>query len=491
VVRHGLFQFTEVIFNLDFYVYRLVKTPVMKITLFGAAGCVTGSAYYVQSRYANIMVDLGIFQGEKALESKNHKLPPIDVRSLDAVIITHAHLDHTGRLPLLARSGYKGPVFATEATIEIMRIILGDAVHIQALELERKNKKRIRNGDDPLVPDYSEDDVANVLKLMVPIPYNQYVKIAQSLTARVREAGHLLGSVSIEIAVNEDNKRKVVLFSGDLGRQDMAIIKDPDPFHTADLVFMESTYGDHNHKSIGETLTEARDIIARAVERRGKILVPSFAIGRAQQLLYYMARAVHRGKLPEIPVYLDSPMGIEATKIYAAHPELFDEEAEELFRLGVVKGDFSRLNISLTADDSRALNDVPGPCMILAGAGMCNAGRILHHLRNNLQFPETTVMIIGYQGAGTLGRRLVEKQKRVRIFGKDVTVNADIVTLGGLSAHAGQSDLLKWFEAVAPSKPKLVLSHGEEKGRKPLSEIISAKYGITPLLPEYGDTVTI
>jgi metallo-beta-lactamase family protein len=298
VVRHGLFQFTEVIFNLDFYVYRLVKTPVMKITLFGAAGCVTGSAYYVQSRYANIMVDLGIFQGEKALESKNHKLPPIDVRSLDAVIITHAHLDHTGRLPLLARSGYKGPVFATEATIEIMRIILGDAVHIQALELERKNKKRIRNGDDPLVPDYSEDDVANVLKLMVPIPYNQYVKIAQSLTARVREAGHLLGSVSIELAVNEDNKRKVVLFSGDLGRQDMAIIKDPDPFHTADLVFMESTYGDHNHKSIGETLTEARDIIARAVERRGKILVPSFAIGRAQQLLYYMARAVHRGKLP-------------------------------------------------------------------------------------------------------------------------------------------------------------------------------------------------
>ena len=261
----------------------------MKITLFGAAGCVTGSAYYVQSNHSNIMVDLGIFQGEKALESRNHKLPPIDISSLDAVIITHAHLDHTGRLPLLARHGYKGPVFATEATIEIMSIILRDAVHIQSLELERKNKKRIGSGDNPLEPDFTEDDVANVLKLMIPIPYNEYVEIAQSVTARVREAGHLLGSVSIELAVKEDNKRKVILFSGDLGRQNMAIIKDPDPFHTADMVFMESTYGDHDHKSMSETLTEARDIIDRAVKRRGKILVPSFAIGRAQQLLYYMA----------------------------------------------------------------------------------------------------------------------------------------------------------------------------------------------------------
>jgi metallo-beta-lactamase family protein len=328
------------------------------------------------------------------------------------------------------------------------------------------------------------------MNLLTPIPYNEYVEIAPSVTARVREAGHLLGSVSIELTVKEVNKKKVILFSGDLGRQNMAILNDPDPFQAADMVFLESTYGNRDHKSMGETLAEARDIITGS-ERREKYLYTVICGRKSTAVIVLHCTSRSQGKPREIPVYLDSPMGIEATKIYAGHPELFDEEAEELFRLGVVKGDFSRMNISVTTDDSRALNNVPGPCMILAGAGMCNAGRILHHLQNNLHFPETTVMIIGYQGAGTLGRRLVEGQKKVRIFGKEVTVNADIATLGGLSAHAGQSDLLKWFEAVAPSKPKLILSHGEERGRKPLSEIVKAKYGISPLLPEFGDTVTL
>jgi metallo-beta-lactamase family protein len=472
------------------YLY-FINGIIMKVTLYGAAGCVTGSAYYVQSRHSNILVDFGIFQGERALESKNHKLPPIDISTLNSVIITHGHLDHTGRLPMLTRYGYAGPVFATEATIEIIRIILDDAFRIQSLELERKNEKRIRKGERPLEPDYTGEDLANVVKLLTPIPYNEFVEIAPSVLARVREAGHLLGSVSIELTVEEDFKRKKILFSGDLGRQNMAIIKDPDPFYSADLVFIESTYGDHDHKSLTETLTEAREIIARAIERKGKILVPSFAIGRAQQLLYYLARAVHRNNLPEIPVYLDSPMAIEASRIYARHKELFDEEAEEMVRLGVVKGDLSRIRISLTPDESKELQKAEGPCMIMAGAGMCNAGRILHHLKNNLQFPETTVMIIGYQGQGTLGRKLIDGDKKVRIFGKEIPVNAHIASLGGLSAHAGQSDLLQWFDAVAPSQPELVLTHGEERGRRRLSEIISTRYGISALLPGFGDTITV
>ena len=463
----------------------------MKVTLYGAAGSVTGSAYFVKSKYACVLVDLGIFQGEKTLESMNHSLPPIDISTLNAVIITHAHLDHTGRLPLLAKNGYKGPVYATAATISIISVILNDSAHIQANDLDRTNRKRLKRGEKPLDPDYTASDVADVIKLLIPIPYNESFEIAPSVFARVREAGHLLGSVSIELTVSEDNKSKIILFSGDLGRQNSAILNDPHPFHHADLVFMESTYGDRDHKPLSETLKEAQDIFLRAIEMKGKILIPSFAVGRAQQLLYYIARAVHRGNLPEIPVYLDSPMAIEATSIYVSHPELFDDETEEMFRLGVIKGDFSRMKISVTSDESRALNNVAGPCAIMAGGGMCNAGRILHHLRNNLKLPETTVMIIGYQGAGTLGRKLIDGEKKVRIFGEEIEVNARIATLGGLSAHAGQADLIQWFDSVASSRPELVLSHGEQKGRMRLSEKISEKYGITAILPEYGDSITL
>jgi metallo-beta-lactamase family protein len=462
----------------------------MKITLFGAAGNVTGSAYYIQTGKSNILVDFGIFQGDRSLEANNHQLPPINTKTLDAVIITHAHLDHTGRLPLLVRNGYSGPIYATQATIDITGIILLDSVRVQSYEVNRNKRNRSGSGEKLPEPDYTEEDVLNIMKLFTPVPYNKYVELAPSVFCRVREAGHILGSVSIEITVEENGLKKVILFSGDLGPKDMAILNEPYPFSSADLVFMESTYGDHDHRSLEETLKEGRDIIEKTIEAKGKILVPSFAIGRSQQLLYYMARAVQRGNLQEIPVYLDSPMAIEATRIYAIHPELYDEEAEEMVRLGVIKGDLSRINLSVTADDSRALNEVKGPCMIIAGAGMCNAGRILHHLRHNLSNPKTTVLIVGYQGIGSLGRRLLDGAGSVRIFGKEIEVNAKIASMGGLSAHAGQSDLLDWFNAVSASKPRVVLTHGEDKSRKALAEIILRKYGITPVIPVYGETLT-
>ena len=463
----------------------------MKITLYGAAGNVTGSAYYVKTRTAGILVDFGVFQGGKAQEALNRKLPPIDVRNLDAVIVTHAHLDHTGRLPLLARHGFSGPVFATEATIDVARLILLDSVKVQDHELNRMNRKRQRTGQAPLAPIYSEEDTHKALGLFTPIQYNKKTDIAPGIRARVREAGHILGSVSIELTVEEEGREKVILFSGDLGPHDMAILRDPDPFRSADLVFMESTYGDHDHRSLEDTLKEGGEIVAKAIEQRGKILVPSFAVGRTQQLLYYLARAVHEEKLHPIPVYLDSPMAIDATKIYLEHQELFDTEAVQLLREGALKRDLSGVHISRTAEDSMALNEVEGPCMIIAGAGMCNAGRILHHLKHNLWKPETTVMIVGYQGDGSLGRRLLDGAPKVRIFGEEIAVRAHIATLGGLSAHAGQGDLLKWFDAVAASRPRLVLSHGEDRGRIPLAEIIRSKYGIDPVLPNFAETITL
>ncbi len=463
----------------------------MKITLFGAAGDVTGSAYYVETGSAKVLIDFGLFQGGKQAEARNLKLPPIDINRLDAVILTHAHLDHTGRLPLLAKNGYHKPVFATPATIEMSALILHDSAKVKKLDVEKANRKRSRTGQSHIQPIYSVEDVDHVLKLFTPIPYNESATVATGISIRAVEAGHILGSVSIELTAIENENKKVVVFSGDIGPLGMAILKDPSPLPFADLVFLESTYGDRDHKSLKDTLIEGEAIIRQAIKDKGKILIPSFAVGRTQQLLYYLAAAFHRGDFPKFPVFLDSPMAIEATNIYMKHTELYDEEAMELERSGELKADLSHVNMSTTPEESKAINDVEGPCMIIAGAGMCNAGRILHHLRHNLWMPETSVIIIGFQAEGTLGRQLVDGAKTVKIFGETIAVKAGVHLLGGLSAHAGQTELLRWFDVVAGSKPKIVLSHGEDKGRIPLGEIISNRYGLTPVLPGYGQIIEL
>jgi len=463
----------------------------MTITLFGAAGSVTGSAYYLETRSAKIMIDFGVFQGGKEAEKLNRNLPPIETSKLDAVVLTHAHLDHTGRLPLLAQNGYRNPVYCTPATIDMTTLILHDSVKVQTMDMEHMNRRRLRKGKAPLTTLYSKADVEQILALLKPIPYSEPVGIAKGISIRVVEAGHILGSVSIEVTVEEDGKKKVIIFSGDVGPQGMAILKDPVPFTTADLVFMESTYGDRDHRSLKDTLAEGEAVIRQAIQSKGKILIPAFAVGRTQQLLYYLAAAIHKGNVPHFPVFVDSPMAIEATRIYEKHPELYDEEALELLNSGELKEDLSHLQYSTTADESKALNDVEGTCMILAGAGMCNAGRIMHHLRHNLWKPETSVIIVGYQAEGTLGRQLVDGAEKVTIFGEKIVVKAQIHLLGGLSAHAGQTDLLNWFNAVAGSRPRLVLSHGEDKGRKPLAEIIASRYGIKAILPEYGEVIEL
>ena len=463
----------------------------MQITLFGAAGDVTGSAYYVEAAHSSILVDFGVFQGGKDADIRNRKLPPINIKQLQAVLLTHAHLDHIGRLPLLTRNGYNNPIYATPATIEVAGLILHDSVKVQTMDNERFNRKRARQGKPPIQTLYSVEDVEKVLKLLTPVGYREYFSVAPGMTARVAEAGHILGSVSIELTLEEEGRKKIVVFSGDIGPQGMAILNDPEPFSIADLVFMESTYGDRDHRSLKDTLLEGEQIIREAIGCSGKILVPSFAVGRTQQLLYYLDAAAHQGKMPHFPVYIDSPMAIEATRIYMRHEELYDEEARVMNENGELKTDLSHVNFSSTADESRALNFIEGTCMIIAGAGMCNAGRILHHLRHNLWKPETSVVIVGYQGGGTLGRMLVDGAKEVRIFGEKIAVKAKIHSLGGLSAHAGQSDLLRWFDKVAPSKPQLVLSHGEDKGRQPLAALIRQKYGIVAVLPEYGQRIVL
>ena len=464
----------------------------MKITLHGAAGGeVTGSAYWVQTGKANILVDFGIFQGGKNAEAKNHRPSGLNSAALDAVILTHGHLDHTGRLPLLVKAGYAKPIYATSATCELAALILRDAAHIQAQEAERANRKRARAGLDPVEPLYTADDVERTVLQLQAIPYDQPLAVADGISARVVEAGHMLGSVSVELTVEEEGRKKVAVFSGDLGPKGLPILKDSTPLLYADAVFLESTYGDRDHRSLEETLHEAEEIIRQVAARKRKLLIPAFAIGRSQQMLYHFATLFHSGKVPTFPVYLDSPMANAATRIYEHHPELWDEETQELVRQGVLRPNLPNIHLCETAEDSKKLNDLPGPMAILAGSGMCHAGRILHHLKNNLWKPECVVMLVGFQGAGTLGRMLVDGAKMVRIFGEEIEVRAEIHTLNGFSAHAGQTDLLRWFHSLSQSKPRTVLVHGENAQRTALGELIHDRYHLDCDLPEQGDTISV
>ena len=463
----------------------------MKIRFHGATGDVTGSAYHVLTDRASVLVDCGLFQGRKAEKAKNRGHQPLEGGRLDAVVLTHGHLDHVGRLPLLTKAGYDGPIYGTKATFELATMILRDSIGLQRGDLARENQKRERNGLEPLEPLFEEDDVRELKPLLCELKYDEIKEIAPGITVRLVDAGHVIGSASIEMTVEEDGRQKVVVFSGDLGPRGAPLINDPTPFKNADVVLMESTYGDRNHRSLSETAIEGRDIIGKAIEQKGKILVPVFAVGRTQLLLYLLAGAFSRGTLTPFPIYIDSPMAIEATKIYAENMELFDAEAKEMMESGELARNLETVSPCPTADDSRALNDVDGPCLIMAGNGMCSGGRIVHHLRANLPKPGTAVLMVGFQSPGSLGRQLVDGAEDVKIFGEKIPVRASIHTMGGFSAHADQTGLMQWFDAVAPSKPRLIITHGEDGARETLAGLIKEKHGITADMPELNEVIEI
>jgi metallo-beta-lactamase family protein len=464
----------------------------MKITVRGAGGGeVTGSAYLVQTRDAKILVDCGLFQGARKVENYNRIPMKGAFEKLNAVVLTHAHLDHTGRLPLLTRAGYSGPIHATPATIDFADLILKDSAHLQKSDVERQNRRRGRMGEPLLDPLYEQQDVERLRPLYKKLAYDEPTPLAPGVTVRAVEAGHMLGSASLELTVEDEGKKKVVIFSGDLGPRGAPLHRDYVPFQRADFVFMESTYGDRDHRSLNETAVETREVVKKAVQEGAKILVPIFAVGRTQLLLYLLAGAFKRGKLPPFPIYIDSPMAIEATKLYAKHTEQFDEEALAMQQSGELRQELETAKFCPSADDSRALNDVKGPCLIMAGAGMCTGGRILHHFRHNLARPGTTVLFVGYQGHGSLGRMIVDGKPTVTIFGEKIPVRASVHTFGGLSGHAGQTDLLRWLGSFAASGPRVFLTHGEERGRKPLGQLIQERHNLRVDYPGLNETIEI
>jgi metallo-beta-lactamase family protein len=464
----------------------------MRITLLGAAGGeVTGSAYLLETDRAKVLFDCGLFQGAQKLQNFNRLPTRARIQQLDAVVLTHAHLDHTGRLPLLTRFEYGGPIYGTPGTIDLAQLILRDAAYLQQEDVRRQNRRRALKGQPPIEPLYTAREVDRLQPLFKRLRYDYPTVVAPGVTVRAVEAGHILGSASLEVSVDEGAGRKVIVFSGDLGPRGAPLHRDPVPFKSADVVFLESTYGDKDHASLAETAIAAREAIKATVAQRGRVLVPVFAVGRTQLLLLLLAGAFKRKTLTPFPVYLDSPMAIRATEIYRAHADLFDEEALAMRRSGELAANLRTLKVCQKAVESFALARKPGPFMVMAGAGMCTGGRILHHLQNHLPDPTTLVLMVGYQSRGSLGRALLDGAPTVKINGVRVPVRATTHVFGGLSGHAGQADLLNWMGSIAPSRPRVLLTHGEDGPRHALAGRIHQQFGLSSEMPGYLETIEV
>lgn len=459
----------------------------MKLTFCGAAGEVTGSCFWIDSGPQQFLVDCGLFQGGREARLRNLEPFDFDPRRLDFVILTHAHLDHSGLLPRLSAMGFNGPIYCTAATADLLGVLLPDSAHLQQVEAERSK----RHGRD-FVAAYSLEDARAVLAQIRRVSYDTAFEPGTGVRAQLRDAGHILGSAIVELWLSEPGRTRKVVVSGDLGQPGRPILRDPTPIAEADVLLIESTYGNRNHKPLDATLNELVVCLQRALERRrGVVLVPAFAVGRTQEFLYYLNQLVREGRLDDFPVFVDSPMATEVTEITARHMELFDAEARALALADSHAQKSTRLKYTATLEDSKALNRIESGAVIIAASGMCDGGRIRHHLKHRLGDPRTTVLIVGFQAAGTLGRRLVDGASRARIFGEEIPVRAEIVTLGGFSAHADQSALLMWLRGFRAKPESVCLVHGEREITQLFSARIASELGWQPHTPVRGETLAI
>ena len=464
-----------------------------RLTFLGATGQVTGSCYLLEHHHQRVLLDCGMFQGSKDIEKQNEEPFPFEPASLDAVVLSHSHLDHCGRLPKLVKEGFRGNIYLTEVSFSLVELLLKDAVHLQLKDLEWENKRRARLGKKPKEPLYEMDDVEQTLELRQPLKYGEDLNVTDNISVTFHDAGHILGAAIVKITIKGQHKNKTIVFSGDLGNSRSPLLKDPEILDDADVLLLESTYGDRDHKPLEETLNELRNTLNEAAENGGNIIMPSFAIGRTQDLLYWLGRLQRNGELPQTQIYVDSPMAHAASKIYAEHTNLFNVDDLE-FRKIIPKGWQAWLNglhFTESTEDSMAINRVVGGMIVIAGSGMCNGGRIRHHLKHNLWRHNAHIVITGYQAEDTLGRAIVEgQQKKLKILDTEVVVAAKVHTLGALSAHADQSQLLQWAGHFK-GKPELYLVHGEKPATLSLQTSFQRLLNWKVHIPKVGKTIEL
>jgi metallo-beta-lactamase family protein len=466
---------------------------VATLTFHGAARQVTGSCYLLETARSRVLIECGLFQGPPEVDALNERPFPFEPRAIDAVVLSHAHLDHSGLLPRLRREGFKGRVYATPQALELLDIMLKDAAFLQEKDAEWENRKRERAGARAVTPLYTVADAEAVLDLGEPLVYGQRTKIAGDIELCFRDAGHILGSAIVELWVGDPEPQKKIVFSGDLGNRATPLLRDPEIVRTADVLLLESTYGDRDHRPLESTLAEFAEILAQAARDGGNVLIPAFAIGRTQDILYHLGEFYHAGRLPQMQVFLDSPMAIAATEVHARHAHVFNAEARAAMRHNgshTAREFLPVLRYVHTVEESMALNRITGGAVIVAGSGMCTGGRIRHHLKWNLWRQAAHVVIVGFQAQGTPGRALVDGARKLRLLGEDIAVKAHIHTLGGFSAHAGQTDLVKWAGHFQPP-PQVYLVHGELDKMQALQTRLKGVHGWSAHIPAEGQTIRL
>ncbi|TDA65534.1 MAG: MBL fold metallo-hydrolase [Clostridia bacterium] len=464
-----------------------------RLQFMGAARMVTGSCYILDCGQTRIMVDCGLFQGSKEVKEHNYGNFPFDPTGIDFLLLTHAHIDHCGLIPKLYRHGFRGPILATEPTADLCSVLLPDSANIQEMEVERKNRKNRRAGRPLLQPIYTVEEARQCMKLFRPVTYDQVIELAPGLRARFYDAGHILGSAMLKIWYEEGGRELEVVFSGDIGNAGQPIVKDPAVLPGADFVVMESTYGSRLHQPNRDNLERLRQVIQETKARGGNLLIPAFAVERTQDILLDLNILLQQGEITPGDIYLDSPLAAAATDIFCRYVNYFDPQVQEMAAAGdgecplMLPG----LHLVRTPEESISLNRLRGGAIIIAGSGMCDAGRIKHHLKHNLWRPECTVLLVGFQAQGTLGRRLLEGEKVVRIHGEEVAVRARIEQIEGFSAHADQGGLLAWVKAMRRPPHHIFLIHGEEEAARSLAELISRETGIATSVPAWLDEVEL
>ena len=465
----------------------------IKLVFLGAAQNVTGSQYRVEASNVRLLVDCGLYQ-ERKFRNRNWAPFPFRPDTIDAVLLTHAHIDHSGLLPKLVREGFQGRIFCTDATADIAQIMLMDSAKIQeedAKHKRRRHEREGRKGPYPEIPLYTVDDAKACCSLLSPVRYGELIPIGDGVAATFHDAGHVLGSSMISVTVSQGGETRKLLFSGDVGRWNKPILRDPTLFHEADYVLVESTYGDRLHDDSETAGNQLADIINSATRTRGNIVVPSFALERAQEVLYYLNKLLMERRIPHLMVFLDSPMAASITDVFRNHPDLYDRDMLELIQQGNSPFDFPGLTIVRSIDQSKAINNITGSAMIIAGSGMCTGGRIKHHLVSNISRAECTILFVGYQAIGTLGRQIVDGAQEVRIMGQKHPVRARVAQIHGLSAHADRDELLRWLSGLNSPPRRVFVVHGEPETTAKFADFLRERTGWEIAVPQYGEEITL